>query len=1097
MARTSGVSLDTVMLNIESNAGHAVSNIDKLSISLGNLQKAVNGGFGNIKKLSSYLTMLRSSSKGFDSVSKNIENLSTTLAPLKELANIPSAPGLANVTKSLKDLPTTFSKINPDVLSNVTRVSNQLAGALTPLANKLTDISNGFSAIQTLADKYGVSVTKIYDRTKRTTSITKQLSSALKLIGNTFSKVNSAADKFLSPGIKQFEKLRSKIKQVGLSLIGTRTLFTLLRKAVSEYMAMDEELTKYTTNVWRALGAQLAPAIEYAMYLFKQFVRVIYSVVLALTGIDLISRANQKAMAGWGKSTKDTLGSLQKFDDLNVVEFNKSSGSGDGNDLIDLDKIDLTPFQKIIDWVKKVRDAIKEALDTGEWYNVGKVFAEGINEGVSYLLSVLPKVGDKLNEIATQFGQTLNGVIENVNWKNVGKLISESMITVLDTLNTLVDTINWEAIGKGLNDYFDGFNFVGLVHAVMNVASSIATGLTTAFLQIKWDKVAQKFGDGIVAFFSDLDKLLNKIPWRKIGEKVHDALVNFPWGDVWSSLTDAFDSAIAGFADFVAGLTGIKSDDMKAIADALITIGEAFVTYKLVDNVTNFTQAFSGSASTIKPWQLLVSGIATILLEVKKAFDAIKKGDYDKAEKIANSMKLISLAILAGGLVIGTVAAVWTKFGKNFGKTSTDIAKGGKQASNGLGDLLDGLGDAAGKLAVLGGIALVLNQLTNFIKTFGDTGLSAKEGLEIIGAAFGGIAIGFATVAASSKLLETDKILAMVTVFAGLSAVLLSLSVVLNACAKLGNNLGTAFDGLNTILKTLTVFMAAMVASALLLGSNPLYLIGILAVATSISAVLLVMKETLPTILDAVGKFINTIAPSVQKILTTIGEQIQGIIKQLGESLPPIINSVGTLFEKVFTGISKVIKTVGDVIVEIMETADKSVGNVLNSILKFIRELGPAIETFVDSAIRATTKLINFVASAVEWLINTAIIKPINKLINSLNSNSISKKLGWKINTMNTVSIDRFTPKLATGTNEIPQEGPYYLHKGEAVVPKKYNPAMGGGTNEETNKKLDMLIDAIDNMNFTNVVNVGNDTLYKKQQRMNERMINKYGTINL
>ena len=79
-------------------------------------------------------------------------------------------------------------------------------------------------------------------------------------------------------------------------------------------MAMDEELTKYTTNVWRAFGAQLAPAIEYAMYLFKQFVRVIYSVVLALTGIDLISRANQKAMAAWGKSTKDTLGSLQKFD---------------------------------------------------------------------------------------------------------------------------------------------------------------------------------------------------------------------------------------------------------------------------------------------------------------------------------------------------------------------------------------------------------------------------------------------------------------------------------------------------------------------------------------------------------------------------------------------------------------------------------------------------------------------------------------------------------------------------------------------------------------------------------------------------------------
>lgn len=34
-------------------------------------------------------------------------------------------------------------------------------------------------------------------------------------------------------------------------------------------------------------------------------------------------------------------------------------------------------------------------------------------------------------------------------------------------------------------------------------------------------------------------------------------------------------------------------------------------------------------------------------------------------------------------------------------------------------------------------------------------------------------------------------------------------------------------------------------------------------------------------------------------------------------------------------------------------------------------------------------------------------------------------------------------PALATGTNYIPQDGPYYLHQGEAVVPKRYN-AMGG-----------------------------------------------------
>jgi hypothetical protein len=35
-------------------------------------------------------------------------------------------------------------------------------------------------------------------------------------------------------------------------------------------------------------------------------------------------------------------------------------------------------------------------------------------------------------------------------------------------------------------------------------------------------------------------------------------------------------------------------------------------------------------------------------------------------------------------------------------------------------------------------------------------------------------------------------------------------------------------------------------------------------------------------------------------------------------------------------------------------------------------------------------------------------------------------------------------PKLATGTNNVQRDGLAFLHQGEAVVPKKYNPAMGG-----------------------------------------------------
>ena len=86
---------------------------------------------------------------------------------------------------------------------------------------------------------------------------------------------------------------------------------------------------------------------------------------------------------------------------------------------------------------------------------------------------------------------------------------------------------------------------------------------------------------------------------------------------------------------------------------------------------------------------------------------------------------------------------------------------------------------------------------------------------------------------------------------------------------------------------------------------------------------------------------------------------------------------------------------------------------------------------------------------------------------------------------------------LESGTNEIPYEGIYHLHPGEAVVPKKYNPSLGNGGSEEMNAKMDTLIELMSNMNFTNVVNIGNKKVYEGQQAYNKMRQNKYGTTNL
>lgn len=365
--------------------------------------------------------------------------------------------------------------------------------------------------------------------------------------------------------------------------------------------------------------------------------------------------------------------------------------------------------------------------------------------------------------------------------------------------------------------------------------------------------------------------------------------------------------------------------------------------------------------------------------------------------------------IIAIGAVIGAIA------GFLIIKKVIDIIsqlKGTEETLKGfslnLTGFFDGLGKGIEAIAVLGGLALVIKQVTKLIKTFADSGLSLNDVL-------------------------------------GLMA---------------------------TVVGSVLVLVIAITAAAKILTSNPLALVGVLAITTAIVAVLLVLEKTLPTILDVCGKFINTIGPTITKVIETIGKAIEKIIYALGTVLPPIINSVGNLFDKVFNGISKVISTIGNTITSILNTVRNLVTTVLSSILNFINQLGPAINNFIDNAIKAVTKLINFMISGIEYLINTLVIPAMRTMVKAVNLIP-----GVDIAMPNKFIIPRFVPQLAVGTNYVPEDQLAYIHKGEAVVPKKFNSReYFGAGNEETNNLLQTLIEKVEGIEinpYTTIKDVG------------------------
>lgn len=937
----SAVTLDKVEIQISASAGAASENISHLSETLSELRSSIKGGFNSLSKLAESLTQLKASSKNLEEVSKNLQPIAKISSQLSSLAQITNPKGLEKTIDNLERLPSAFAKIDGKALSNVTRVSKELSSALTPLAEKMSMISQGYSSINQLADRYGVSVTKVREYTKQANNNTKIFSNTLSSLKESMKSIQKTNESLFKGIVRNSKNVISKVKQIGLALLGTRSIFTATRKAVSEYMAMDADLTWQVTNNWRALGAQLAPIIENIIWLFKQFIRVIYSVVLALTGIDLIARANEKAMKGWGKAAKDTLGNLQKFDDLNVVEFPKSSG-GDDNQLIELDTIDLSPIQKVIDWVRKLKEEIKEAWSSGEWKGVGEVLAEGLNAAIASV--DFDVMEDKVKSVAKKFGDFLEGVVNNFDWSTFGSQLSRQMAFLPRVIGMFLEEVPWTDIGKHLNEALASFDPAIVIDSILGAINTFILGIQDAFLQIDASTLGQKISSTIVSVLHNTAYFLEQIQWGELGAKIKETILNIEWGEIWSSVVRTFKDAFEGIGDFVKELLGFDDAEWDGLWAAIVGIGIAFGTYKIITAFAALTKLLSAAGLHIPVLTVGLQG----LLEPLAVIALVVAGIYFVVQGIKDII-------------------------------SSDIWSGIEKILVGIGIVLAGIALAIGNIPVLiaAGVAIVLALLTKLVHAivqhWDDIKAWFSQAAEDVANFFVGIWEGITGWFSDMKVKVKDTL------------------------TSIGDGFKNFFDGVKNWFK---------------------------------------------------DKIINKVKALPGKLKTLVTGAIDNI------------------------------------------------KSAFNSLAKFFGDFWNALKGGPKS-------FANFVIDKIEWLINK-IISGMNWLIKQLNKISFDvpdwvpgiggKTLGFDITKISEVKL----PRLNTGTNDIPQDGPYYLHKHESVVPKKYNPAYSGGTNEETNNRLDTLINILNNMDVTNIVNVGNETLYKQQQKFTRKQNDKYGTdINL
>lgn len=187
------------------------------------------------------------------------------------------------------------------------------------------------------------------------------------------------------------------------------------------------------------------------------------------------------------------------------------------------------------------------------------------------------------------------------------------------------------------------------------------------------------------------------------------------------------------------------------------------------------------------------------------------------------------------------------------------------------------------------------------------------------------------------------------------------------------------------------------------------------------------------TIIEVVSTVIDFFKNNWQTIFLFIMNPFAGAFKLLYD------NFAG--FRKVVDGTLNGIK---NAFITVFTTIENVVSNIWNNILALFSTGGKIFSGITTGIGNLFKKIVNMLIDGINKVINIP-FSTINGLLNNIRSVSVAGikpfKGLWSKNPISTPNI----PKLSVGTNNVAREGLAYLHQGEAVVPKKYNPAIGGG----------------------------------------------------
>lgn len=521
--------------------GKISSAAKKANIELTDLPKT---NEGRIEKINSLLdeqirkqqiieTQIKTAKLNYEKQAQSVQNTSNKLDEQKnKVDKLKSSlgEGTSKLAKYAQDFAQNINKLNVQNIFN--NVKNSVKGVITNFQKLVSLVRKAFGLISKLS---GIS------------SIFKGFKSSMR--GNNME---------LKDGIRYLIQYGLGFRSLYFLVRKLRSTFVEalqdMGKSVPQVQASLDSLSKSMNSLKGGLAVSFAPLLKYVAALMERLAAIairaanaIAQFFAVLTGQNVWFKLSEgasgytSAVKGSTKATKENEKAMKKqlaaFDDIDVLvkdlddDLEDVSPGGGGG----IDASELGSWQEMFNPVSELAELIRKAWASDDtlkaFEEVGQYIGKALEKALGNLLTDFwPSLRAKTEKVALAIAGTINGFFQTDAVVLFAKNIAAALNTALSTLSKYWNGVNWGNMGRKLSE-----SIIALIEDIeWRTLVEYLTGKINGLITLAWATVGN--GEWITLAWQKITdtfyQIITNIDWIKLGETLNAAISAFLEGAI-------------------------------------------------------------------------------------------------------------------------------------------------------------------------------------------------------------------------------------------------------------------------------------------------------------------------------------------------------------------------------------------------------------------------------------------------------------------------------------------------------------------------------------------------------------------------------------